>query len=100
MDDFLAEFENLLSVVRDRIELIAKFRDFLNQRPILAVIKIENIGTAGPLAPVSIARAKMTDDFRAFVAALKADQGDTGIRSGSLGDIGHGLHTPTSTSAS
>ena len=85
-EDAIEALRELLALSETRVELVADIRNFFNQRRLIAVLEVENIGApSGALAAVTGARAKMTDEFRAFVTALRAKERDTHVFSGSVG---------------
>lgn len=92
--EFFAEFEGLLGLIRSRVEYVAKFREFLDQRPVLVVVESENVRTAAAATSVFVPLPKVSDEFRVFVSTLGAEQGDGGLFRHSevtgVGGVGHG----------
>jgi hypothetical protein len=69
----------LLALVGERVEVVAKVRDVLNQHTIIAITEFEDIGAAVPSAGIPVTRLKVSDEFRVFLPALRTDQGNAGI---------------------
>jgi hypothetical protein len=85
--------ETLLEILRERVDLRAEFRRFLDKKPVFAVAEFEDVRTSDSLAFVSVPRLQMSDEFRVFLAAIRANQGDAhvfGRGTGCVGSIGHG----------
>jgi len=73
-DGVIGALEALLAVAKDRVELRAQVREFLDEFPTLAIGEIEHgIATA---AGESIARLKCGKDLEVFLAALRANKPD------------------------
>lgn len=72
----------LASLINARIVDVAFVREFFDKHPIIAVIgQVENVGgnTSVALAGESKPRLKVSDEFRGFVTALRADQSNTNL---------------------
>ena len=84
-DLFFTEFNALLAFIRSRVEFVKSFREFLKQRPILVVVESKDVGAPGASTCVFEPLPKVSDDFRIFVAALRAKEGDGCVFSGGVG---------------
>jgi hypothetical protein len=78
----LKAFDDLLGIIRERVELVASVREFFDKGPVIALIEVEKVGASDPVTGVSVPHLKESDEFRVFVAALRANQSQTGVLGG------------------